>query len=65
MLQPITGYVQEPLLPLEEACEPLLPIIPRLEVNIWVAKQNSKEPADDLTEDESATIRLYTMEWGD
>ena len=62
-LQPITGYVHEPLLSLEEACEPLLPIISRLEVNIWVAKQNSKEPADGLTEDESAAIRLYTMEW--
>ena len=63
ILQPITGYVHEPLLPLEEACEPLLPIVPRLVVNIWVAKQNSKQPADGLTQDESAAIRLYTMEW--
>jgi hypothetical protein len=63
ILQPITGYAQEPLLSIEEACEPLLPIVPRLEVNIWVAKQNSKEPADGLTQDESAAIRLYTMEW--
>ncbi|CAF1660382.1 unnamed protein product, partial [Adineta ricciae] len=63
MLQPITGYVYEPLLTLEKACEPLLDIIDRLEAHIWVAKQNSKNLADGLTEDESASIRLYTMEW--
>ena len=63
LLQPITGYVYEPLLPLEKACEPLLDIIDRLEAHIWIAKQNSKNPADGLTEDESASIRLYTMEW--
>ena len=62
-LQPITGYIYEPILPLEEACEPLHSIVPRLQANIWVAKQNSKNPADGLTEDESAAIRLYTMEW--
>ena len=62
-LQPITGYIYEPILPLEEACEPLQSIVPRLQANIWVAKQNSKNPADGLTEDESAAIRLYTMEW--
>jgi hypothetical protein len=63
MLQPISGYAHEPLLSLEEACERLVPIVPRLEAHIWVAKQNSKNPADGLTQDESAAIRLYTMEW--
>jgi hypothetical protein len=63
LLQPIAGYAREPLLPLEEACEPLISIVPRLAAHIWVAKQNSKNPADGLTEDESAAIRLYTMEW--
>ena len=63
ILQPITGYASEPLLSLEEACQPLLSIIPRLETYIWVAKQNSKNPPDGLTQDESAAIRLYTMEW--
>jgi hypothetical protein len=62
-LQPIAGYAREPLLPLEEACEPLISIVPRLPAHIWIAKQNSKNPADGLTEDESAAIRLYTMEW--
>jgi hypothetical protein len=63
LLQPISGYTHEPLLPLEEACEPLLTIVSRLPAHIWIAKQNSKNPADGLTQDESAAIRLYTMEW--
>lgn len=63
VLQPISGYAKEPLLSLEEACEPLKNLVPRLETYIWVAKQNSKNPTDGLTQDESAAIRLYTMEW--
>jgi hypothetical protein len=63
LLEPISGYAREPLLSLEEACEPLLTIVPRLPAHIWIAKQNSKNPTDDLTQDESAAIRLYTMEW--
>ena len=62
ILQPISGYTHEPLLTLEEACEPLHNIVPRLPAHIWVAKQNSKNPHDELTQDESAAIRLYTME---
>ncbi|CAF5004113.1 unnamed protein product, partial [Rotaria sp. Silwood1] len=27
LLEPISGYAHEPLLPLEEACEPLLNIV--------------------------------------
>ena len=63
LLQPIAGYAKEPLLPLEEACEPLLDIVGRLPAHIWIAKQNSKNPHDGLTQDESAAIHLYTMEW--
>jgi hypothetical protein len=63
LLQPISGYAHEPLLSLEEACQPLLNIVPSLPPHIWVAKQNSKHPDDGLTPDESAAIRLYTMEW--
>ncbi|CAF3341148.1 unnamed protein product [Rotaria sp. Silwood2] len=63
LLEPISGYVHEPLLSLEEACEPLLNIIPNLPAHIWIAKENSKNPSDGLTQDESAAIRLYTMEW--
>ncbi|CAF4274500.1 unnamed protein product, partial [Rotaria sordida] len=63
LLEPISGYAHEPLLSLEEACEPLLNIVSRLPVHIWIAKQNSQNPADGLTQDESAAIHLYTMGW--
>jgi hypothetical protein len=64
MLQPISGYEDEPLLPLEEACKPLETIIDKeLQQNIMIAKMNSTEPEDELTPDESASIHLYTMEW--
>ena len=63
ILQPITGYAREPLLPVEEACKPLESIIPQLSTYVWIAKENSKTPQDGLTQDESAAIHLYTMEW--
>jgi hypothetical protein len=64
MLQPISGYEDEPLLPLEEACKPLEQIIDKeLQQNITIAKLNATEPEDGLTQDESASIHLYTMEW--
>jgi hypothetical protein len=63
-LQPVSGYEDEPLLPLEEACKPLEKIIPKdLQQNIMIAKMNSTEPEDGLSQDESASIHLYTMEW--
>ncbi|CAF0742866.1 unnamed protein product [Adineta steineri] len=63
VLEPIWGYAHLPLVPLEEACKSLHNIISRLEPHIWVALENSKNPSDNLTQDESAAIYLYTMEW--
>ena len=63
MLQPIQGYALEPLLSLEDACEPIMNIVPSLPAHIWIAKENCKNPLDGLTPDESAAIHLYTMEW--
>ncbi|CAF3735075.1 unnamed protein product, partial [Rotaria sp. Silwood1] len=37
--------------------------VSRLPVHICIVQKNSKNPPDDLTQDESAIIRLYTMEW--
>jgi hypothetical protein len=65
ILQPIAGYEREPLLSLEEACNPLYSLIDDLAQNIWISKQNCKYPEDGLTQDESASIHLYTMEWID
>ncbi|CAF3428480.1 unnamed protein product [Rotaria socialis] len=63
ILQPTTGYNDEPLLPLEEACESLLNMVPRLQAHVRMAKENFKHPVDGLTQDESAAIHLYTMQW--
>ncbi|CAF4631533.1 unnamed protein product, partial [Rotaria sp. Silwood2] len=30
---------------------------------VWIAKRNTRSPADGLSHDESAAIHLYTMEW--
>lgn len=30
---------------------------------VWIVKQNSPNPAEGLTTDESASIAIYTMEW--
>ncbi|CAF0981790.1 unnamed protein product [Adineta steineri] len=66
VLDPIIGYSQEPLLPLYDACAPLINIIPDVLNYVSIAlERTSDEPPDNLTRDESASIRLYTMEWED
>src|SRR4051794_40319465 len=61
---PIVGYAEEPLLPLAEACAPLIDIIHDLLIYVQVAlDETPAEPSDGLTIDESAAIRLYTIEW--
>lgn len=64
MLKPIVGYEREPLGSIEEACKPLENILEHeLKQNIAIAKMNSTKPKNGLTQDESASIHLYTMEW--
>ena len=63
-LPPIVEYAEEPLLPLAEACAPLVSIIENLTPYIEQAlKDTPQVPSDGLTVDESASIRLYTIEW--
>ena len=62
MLEPIRGYASKPIVSLEEACEPLHAMIPGLNQFINTAKSKSRNPANNLTQDESAAIRLYTMQ---
>ncbi|CAF2731756.1 unnamed protein product [Rotaria sp. Silwood2] len=62
-IAPIGGYEEMPLVPLEIAVEPLVPILPAVQSHAYVAKQRCKNPADELTQDESASIMLYTMGW--
>ena len=63
-LTPIVGYADEPLLPLLEACAPLTNIIYNLLFYVQLAlSETAEQPPDGLTIDESAAIRLYTIEW--
>jgi hypothetical protein len=63
-LGPIVGYAQEPLLPLYKACAPLTDIVHNLNFYVQAALNETPEvPPDGLTIDESAAIRLYTIEW--
>jgi hypothetical protein len=63
ILAPLEGYGNKPLKTIEEATKPLHKIVPRIEIYVHVVKERSSEPADDLSVDESAAIKLYTMEW--
>ena len=62
MLAPIEGYEKVPLVSLDEAVQPLISIVPRVQRNIFIVKKNCQEPEDGLTIDESASIMLYTYE---
>lgn len=63
-LSPLAGYADEPILPLSKACAPLTSIIHNLPFYIQRALEETPEkPSDGLTIDESAAIRLYTLEW--
>ncbi|CAF4291180.1 unnamed protein product [Rotaria sp. Silwood2] len=62
-LCPILGYAQEPLLPLVDACTPLIHIIHNILIYVSVALERTpNNPSDGLTRDESAAICLYTIE---
>ncbi|CAM2710070.1 unnamed protein product [Rotaria socialis] len=63
VLLPIRGYAKEPLLPLEDAIEPINELLSDLDMMVDTAKRNSKKPADGLSPNESAAIHLYTMQW--
>ena len=62
-LLPIEGYDKEPLVSLEEAIKPLIPIVADVERKAFMVKKDRRSPTDDLSSDESASITLYTMEW--
>ncbi|CAF0924343.1 unnamed protein product [Adineta steineri] len=64
MLMPIRGYEKMPIVSLEEAVTPLISILPEIQTYIDTAKQRCESvPPDGLTQDESASIILYTMDW--
>lgn len=63
-LGPIVGYALDTPLSLLDACKPLVGIIDDILNYASAAMETTPtRPADGLTRDESASIRLYTMEW--
>jgi hypothetical protein len=61
---PVMSYADEPLLPLVKACAPLINIVHDLATYVQLSLHETPEqPSDGLTIDESAAIRLYTIEW--
>jgi hypothetical protein len=65
-LPPVYGFRTHPLLPLRQALDPLLSQIDELDGFIKVAKDECHYPSEHgLTREESASIYLYTMDWGE
>ena len=62
-LAPLSDYSKLPLVSLEKAVESLVPFVPAVEVHAYTAKQRCRSPLDNLTQDESAAIMLYSMGW--
>jgi hypothetical protein len=64
MLMPLSGYETEPLVSLEESIKYLVNLFNNdIHRYVYIAKQNTRQPKDELTHDESAAIHLYSMQW--
>lgn len=65
-LPPVYGYHSEKLVSLEQALEPITALIDELPRYIKVAKQYCHFPSEHgLSKDQSASVYIYTMEWGE
>lgn len=62
-LTPLMGYEKCRLVSLQEAVEPIKALLFDIDTMVTIARRNSRKPADELTQDESAAIHLYTMQW--
>jgi hypothetical protein len=63
LLSPIRGYEDKPLLPLTETVKPISGFFDEIQDYVYVALHNCLNPPDDLTQQESASIHLYTMQF--
>ncbi|CAF2102514.1 unnamed protein product [Rotaria magnacalcarata] len=59
----LEGYEKMPIVSLEVAVEPLMSLLPSIQTYVRLSKQKCENPADGLTQDESASIMLCTMRW--
>jgi len=52
-----------PIVTLEQAIQPLIPILPKIQTYVRIVKDKCNYPADGLTSDQSASIMIYSMGW--
>lgn len=64
LLAPIKGYQDQKCVSLNEAVQSISQFFDEIEDNVFVALHNCQNPSDDLTQEESASIHLYTMHFG-
>jgi hypothetical protein len=65
-LPPVYGYRSQKLVSLEQALEPIQSQIDELPYYIKIAKKHCHYPSEHgLSQDQSAAVYIYTMEWGD
>ena len=65
-LPPVYGFYNHPLVPLRQALAPILSRITGLDKFIQIATNECHYPSEhQLTRDESASIYIYTMDWGE
>jgi len=62
-LPPICIPNQNSIISLDAAIEPLISLLPNLQTFVFIAKEKCSNPSDNLTQDESASIMLYSMDW--
>ena len=62
-LPPILGYEKLPVVSLAEAVKPLINLVSDVERMVYHATDGRDKPMDNLTADQSAAIRLYTLQW--
>ncbi|CAF0964265.1 unnamed protein product [Didymodactylos carnosus] len=63
LLLPIDGYQHRELISLRRALQSVENLPDNIDYKIKTAFDNSLHAADDLTQNESAAIQIYTMEW--
>jgi hypothetical protein len=63
ILVPLRGYASQPLVSLRESVVRLRTLLDDLDSRVYTALARSRNPRDNLTQDESAAIVLYTIEW--
>ncbi|CAF1326334.1 unnamed protein product [Rotaria magnacalcarata] len=64
MMAPVEGYSDKPLVTLEEAVAQIIVSIPAILTKVEQCKKYAADyPANNLSIDELAAIKLYTLEW--